>query len=135
MLTMSSITPCRCQNLFATLASASQCQLHALWMYDARALMSIINQVHRPLDIGIAEAKSVCSAHLHAVEADEVVQLVVLDDGQEKEEENNKGHKLATVIQRRQGSCMLCCLSCMQYAVYSQVGNTEASSGTKLPGI
>lgn len=43
--------------------------------------------------------------YLHAVEADKVVQLVVLDNGQEEQEEDNEWHELAAVVQRGQRSC------------------------------
>lgn len=43
--------------------------------------------------------------HLHAIESYEVMQLVVLDDGQEQEEKNDEGHELATVVQGSQWSC------------------------------
>ena len=48
------------------------------------------------------------SACLHAIEADKVVQLCVLDNGQEHEEEYDQRHELATVVQTCQRPCMPC---------------------------
>ena len=44
-------------------------------------------------------------AHLHAVEAGEVVQLEVLDDGQEQQEEDDERRKLAAVVDVHEGLC------------------------------
>lgn len=46
-------------------------------------------------------------AYLHAVEADKVVQLGVLDDGQKDQEEDHQGCKLTRVVHLDGGPCVV----------------------------
>ena len=65
------------------------------------------------------------NAHLHAVEADKVVQLFVFHDGQKEEKEDNEGHKLPAVVKGRQRSCkLLICLMNVQKSAFRTISPT-----------
>lgn len=71
------------------------------------------------------------SADLHGVEAHKVVQLVVLDDGQEQQEEDDERHKLAAVVERRQGPCSVALRvqgGCITRGIHSALGRQDAKS-------